>query len=261
MSLAIVACLLFQVQLTDGPGVHLSAVEGMKPHEVKVSGSWVAGCYAVTFIYRTEKSVSALADLCKKEEGIEYKQDMPAHSRFTMDRRMGGVFQRVTVQRNVMHYVQSGPEGRIEGKKTDPYTTVIVDEHVDLGSSPLRYYRGAYSEKPPVELIDVPFLDGVKACAVSLTSFDELMSSKGMMFPDVRDAQVFSALVPGDWEAVREKAAAWGRANGYVETRMYWFKPKVRMFEFLVLPHAQGASVTMWCSDREALHPIALEKN
>lgn len=237
----------------------MRAIEGLKPHEVKVSGSWVAGCYAVTFIYRSEKGVDAIADQCKKEKGIDYKQDMPAHSRFFMDRRLDGVYQRVSVQRNVMHYVQSGPEGRIEGKKTDPFTTVVVEERVEIGSSPASYYRGAFSEKPPVEMMEVPFLRGVRACAVSLVSFDELMSSKGMMFQDKRDAQVFTAIVPGDWEKVRDQAAKWGEANGYVETQMYWFKPKVRMFEFLVLPHADGASVTMWCSDREARHPIVWE--
>jgi hypothetical protein len=260
MPLALLAfCLLQQPTLTDGPSMPLAIVEGVKTHRIEVSKHWVDGFYSVRFEYRITKPVSSLAELCKKEKWIETQNDWPAQKRFLMNRSHDGLQQDVVVQQNVLEYVQSGPEGTTHGKKVDPYTTVIVSESADLAQKPRTYFRGAYALKPPVPLIEVPFMKGHYAKSVEVTGFSYLMAP-GRILPGGDDAYVFCALVPGDWETIAERAKQWAEANGYSQTStLMWFKPKVRMFEVTVSPHGEFTAVRMYVTDREALRPLPTE--
>ena len=99
----------------------------------------------------------------------------------------------------------------------------------------------------------IPTLPGVVAHTVSLTSFDGLMSSKGIAYVG-RDAAVYMATVPGAGEEGRARFEDWAKSNGYSRTRYEsWFRAGSGMFEIKFVCDRKGtAYVTVWASERAA---------
>jgi hypothetical protein len=265
MTLAICAVIAIQAspRPTDGPALAPSFLGSLKPQKISVGTDWTKGLYSVAFEYHTSKPAKAITALCTKKNGWQVSS-APNAEDFQAWRNREGVYQNIFVIRRTLHYVGNNARGHYSGKKQDLYTTIGIRESIDAGGMPKRWYKGAISPRPPIEMIDLPFLRGAKTESVTLESFDNLMSSKGIMYPGT-DAAVYGAVVKQPYREVRKLAADWAAKNGYTRTNhMGFFKPRVKVFEITITPYSFGpketAFVTLYTSNKPAEHPVIREK-
>ena len=263
MSLSLLLLLLIQVHTegTDGPALPLDLLKGEAPVKTTVSDYWVDGYYQVEFEYRVSRPVAELGAQFAKEKFVTGSTGHRAGSSFVGNRDGDGVLQTVSIYRRVLQFVSSGPKGREEGVKEDPYTTVTVIETVRPGVRPSKWYAAAVSKTPPAPMIEIPCFRPSKATTVSLSSFEGLMSSKGMRFTG-KDAAVYTAVIAMSLDEATAQFEVWAKANGYTRTPIgSWFKAGAKMFEIQIGHAEKGNSImTVYTSDRKAVHPIAWEK-
>jgi hypothetical protein len=234
----IAATLVQQLRLTDGPAVPLSLVADRKPIAVKVFDSWNQGCHPVEFRYEFDESVAELAERCARVEGAINPRLSQSRDQFSMDRTMDGIRERVSILRQ------------------DERTFVVVYETVDAGKTPEAFYRAAVSSEPPVPMIEVPFLEGVKTNAVSFLCFDFLMvRSFYRSGDDTIVYRAFAPMLPGE---AAKKLEDWAKRYGYTKTADgSWFRPEPGLFEIELTAATLGrAQITMYGSYRKADHPI-----
>jgi hypothetical protein len=86
-----------QSGLSCGPGLRLSALEGVRPWSVEAAGPGEA-----RYEYRVSAGVSQFADALRIEPHIESARMWPASSSFKLVRRCGGVVQEVLVRQPVL---------------------------------------------------------------------------------------------------------------------------------------------------------------
>lgn len=246
-----------QTHPTDGPALPLGFLARTRVIHVVVKNNWMHGCYGVRFQYRSEKTVKDLAGLLDKEPQMRKGMTPPSAKNYVAYRTVDGIAQSVEIY---------GPvTSATTNKKEAPFSTIYVDEELATESAPSAWYKGALSAKPPLALIEVPFLPGVRADRVNLTSFDGLMSSNAMIFRG-KDAAVFGAVTNREPAEVAKSLASWAKANGYRSTPFgSYFKAGSKTFEIMVNPYPMGKSkgtyITLVTSDRQAEHPIARIKD
>lgn len=261
----LVAALISHVHPTAGPALPLAVLKVATLQKVGVGDSWANGRNTVGFTYRTNLSVKEVAEICRKELYFHEESSRTNPDSLQFSRRVNGVHQTVSVRRLETPLATSNFDRTERGVRIDRFTTISIKEQPLQDQWTPRWYREAISEEPPTPMIEVPFLKGVMTTGVSIVSFDNLMSSKGLMYPG-DDAYVYSALVETSYEKLEEQLKAWANVNGYTKSRHYgsWFKPNTRLFEIEVRDHYSPGRVlsrlVIYASDRKAEHPIAREK-
>ena len=250
---------------TSGPALSLVLLKDAELQFVRVGSSWANGCRFVRFSYRTSLSVKKIAEQSRHERYFEEIHSRSDPDSFWFSRRANGVYQSISVRRQTTSFSTTDSEGSRTGTRTDPFTLISITESPMPDQSIPRWYWEAISEDPPTPMIRVPFLTGVMTTEVSVTSFDGLMSGKGLMFVG-SDAFVYSAVVEQSYEMTEELLEAWASKNGYTKTAHYgsWFKARVRLFEIEVTSHyspgREMSRIVIYASDRKAVHPIERNK-
>lgn len=225
-----------------------------------VGDVWVQGTYSVTFRYRTDLTIERISKALKRE-GFKAVAVDSKDRWCTGYRQRDGVLQTLNATR-----IQKGDETRAQGGgiRVGRSVTISLEESPTGEVRPVRWYRGAIAERPPVPLIDVPFLPGVRCESVQFQSLKSLLSSRGIMFHD-RDAIVFGATVKQGADRVRQTLEEWAGKNGYRKTPSGgYFKPGPGVFEIYVRPIERkgngAASITLYTSKRDVRSPIAWSK-
>lgn len=234
----------------------LSALKGVAPHSVYIGERWVDGFYPVSFEYRIKTSVREFAERIKAERDVMSTFYSKVNDSFVMYRRRGGVYQDVQVAKRVTEYHD------VDGKSVrvpvgEIVTKVRIYERVEDFERPFAYYRRAFSERPPVPMVEVPFARRIKTRSVSIGSFDEAMSSRGISYGG-NDLVTFSTVLWGSYDEIVLDVETWAGEHGYSRTKdSTWFRPGSGLFEFgLKLLSHNSVVVTLHTSEREAVHPI-----
>jgi len=258
----LVAALILHVHPTAGPALPLAVLQDAELQSVGVGDYWANGRNVVGFTYHTDLSVKEVAEICRKEQYFHEVSSRTNPDSLQFSRRINGVHQSVSVRRRETPFATSNFDRTERGVRIDRFTTISINERPLQDQWIPRWYRGAIAKEPPTPMIEVPFLKGVMTTGVSIDSFDNLMSSKGLMYPG-DDAYVYSALVESSYEKLEEQLKAWASKNGYTKTPHYgsWFKPDTRLFEIELRgyysPGRVMIQVVIYASDRKAEHPIA----
>lgn len=272
MTAILLAAIIARIEPTAGPALPFDALKHATLQSVRIGERWANGCKFVSFYYRTDLSVQEISDIFDQEKTAHFDAHDPRDGFLTLTRRANGVHQAISVRRRKTSYGISDANGSRSGVKVDPYVTISVTESPLQDRRISRWYWEAISEDPPVPMIDVPFLKGVETTGVSVTSFDYLMSSSGQIpFKNGKmvldeDAYVYTAIVERSHEALKLQFESWAAENGYSNPEFHgaWFKPKARLFEIELRPYysldRELTQVTLFVSDRIALHPIARMK-
>lgn len=260
----LVAALITQVLPAAGPALPLEALKDAKLQGVSLGETWANGCKSVGFSYGSDLTVDEIAELCRQEWYFQDEQSWTDQDSFWFSRFANGVYQSVNVSKTAATYRKSDSNGTSSITRIDASTTIRITESPQQDQRILRWYWGAISPDPPTPMIKVPFLKGVMTTEVSVDSFDNLMSSKGLTYIG-SDAYVYSAVVDQSYEKLEKQLQTWASKNGYTKTSWAsWFKPNTRLFEIEVRGHLslgrEKSRLVIYASDRKAEHPIARVK-
>lgn len=258
-----IALLLTQPKGINGPSLSIPPLKSAKLVYSEVGTNWANGCYDVTLIYTSPKNANELA---KAYSAIFKEGRLERPGVYSGYRTVGDVMQRVLICRLPS---VSLPQKQFEAihKAFDGKPTFIsITETPGYFSSPKSWFKKAVGSKPPVPLIDVPFLAGTKTQTVMLTDLNYLLSGSGhIMLTKATDAAIYRACVARTWHAVMKDLADWASKHGYKSTQwMSYFKANTEIFEIeltsLNMGGKPGTMITIYTSKKPVRTPVARMK-
>ncbi|WP_144241062.1 hypothetical protein [Fimbriimonas ginsengisoli] len=213
----------------DDLALPIQALASARHSKNRVGSVWTTGLYDVDFVFHLHGTVPQAATLLKKEfpDGVLNNIGYPNPS-FDAVRIRDGIEQRVNV---------SQTSGKGAGSKEVKLSRrneleITVSERVQPLQMPSRWYVGAISNKPPVPMIDVPFLPGVKCQSVEVTSLEWLLANLPNANRQSRDAAIYHAFVRRSYHQVHAAMSRWAKAHGYTLKRGdRFFRPRTKLFQ------------------------------
>ena len=262
----------------DGPALPVRFVRSMEKLSISVGPEWVKGVHPVEFNYVLPKRVEDLA----AELRTEFPQapvphlpppvarpDRTGHFPvgiapvYAWSRTANSVVQTITIWQPGNR--TSPTQDKKWGTHLTPLAEVTIAEHpVELGPRPAVWYARAIASSPPVPAPAIPWMNGVTADHISVTSFDWLEGINDATSVG-HDATKGSLIVTTPVGDVTRAALPWLSAHGFSESGLgSYFRPQAGLFEIRIsnrlVAGRNATSITLYSSNRKATHAVEDER-